>query len=172
MRTQTTYNKIVNFDEETKEITVLDYTFEHSEDFKGATGTSFEPVSEDSYKEAMQKESVIEHILECGIPMKFYSNKVQEYYSQDNEFDIDETLRENAAKRCLKAMKDNKEIENFTFDCSYRELWDTLRKELGLTEKEAYIFNCTGGGRCFDEDFQGNINPELSEVIRNAEKKN
>ena len=123
-------------------------------------------------KEAMQKDSVIENILDCEIPMKFYSNKVQECYTQDDEFNIDDNLRENAAKKCFKAMKDNKEIEDFTFDCSYRELWDDIRKELGLSKDEAQIFHCTGGGRCFDEDFQGNINPELSEVIRIAEKRN
>jgi len=171
-RQQTNYNKIVNFDKESNEITLLDYTFNHNDGFKGATGTKFEIVSKENYKESMKKESVIEHILDCGIPLKFYSNKVQDYYTQDNEFDIDDTLRETAARRCFKAMRDNKEIGDFTFNCSYRELWGYLREELSLSEDEAYIFNCTGGGRCFDEDFQGNINPELSEVIRIAEKKN
>jgi len=56
------------------------------------------------------------------------------------------------------------------FDTSYKELWDYMRQELNLNEEEAYIFNCTGGGRCFDKNFQGNINPELSKKIRNAEK--
>lgn len=39
MRTETKYNKIVNYDKDNKEVTVLDYTFKHSDDFKGATGT-------------------------------------------------------------------------------------------------------------------------------------
>ena len=45
MRTQTEYNKIVNYNEETKEITVLDYIFKN-DSFKGATGTRFEIISQ------------------------------------------------------------------------------------------------------------------------------
>lgn len=39
MKTETIYNKIVNYNQETKEITVLDYVFKHSDDFKGATAS-------------------------------------------------------------------------------------------------------------------------------------
>lgn len=35
----------------------------------------------------------------------------------------------------------------------------------------AFIFNCSGGGRCFVSDFQGNVNPELSKIIREYESK-
>jgi hypothetical protein len=57
------------------------------------------------------------------------------------------------------------------FDYSYCHLWDYLRTELNLNENQAYIFDCIGGGRCFDENFQGNVNPELSEIIREYEQK-
>lgn len=63
----------------------------------------------------------------------------------------------------------NDEVEGFVFDTSHNELWDYLREELNLSEDEAYIFNCIGGGRCFDKDFNGNINPELSILIREIE---
>lgn len=149
MKTETKYNKIVNYNQETKEITVLDDVFKYDDGFKGATGTTFEPISKTEYKERMKKDNVIESLIECNhLPEEFKRGGYNALY---------------------KAMKANDEVEDFMFDCSYREMWDYLRKELNLTKKEAYIFNCTGGGRCFDSDFQGNINPELSEIIREYE---
>ena len=111
---ETKYNKIVNFDEDTKEIIVLDGIFKYEDGFKGATGSKFEPVSRDEYE-------------------------------------------------------DRTDEDNFVFDTSYNELWEYLREELNLSEDEAYIFNCIGGGRCFGKDFNGNINPELSILIREIE---
>ena len=35
MKTQTEYNKIVNFDRDTKEITVLNYTFKYGDGMRG-----------------------------------------------------------------------------------------------------------------------------------------
>lgn len=151
MRTETKYNKIVNFDKETNEITMLDYIFNHNDGtFKGATGTKFEPVTKSEYKERMQKDNVIEYLVDSGI-------ELPEYYKR-GEFNS-----------LYKAMKQNNELESFIFDTSYNELWDKIRTELNLTKNEAYIFNCVGGGRCFDKDFEGNINTELSEIIRNIE---
>lgn len=55
------------------------------------------------------------------------------------------------------------------FDQSYSNLWPMLREAAGLDEEQAFIFECVGGGRCFDKDFQGNVNPELSAIIREFE---
>jgi len=148
------YNKVVNF--ENNEITVLDGVFNygdiHNEGkvFKGATGSKFEVVSKKQYKDIMSYKNVISRLSEVEIPEQFMDYK-------------------NPAKMCYKAMKANNEIEDFMFDLSYFELWDYLREELNLSLDQAYIFNCIGGGRCFEKDFQGNINPELSEVIREYE---
>lgn len=149
MKTETKYNKIVNYNQETKEITVLDYVFKHTDDFKGATGTKFEPISKAEYKERMKKDNVIERLIDCDY--------------------LPEEFKRGGYNALYKAMKENDEVEDFMFDCSYRDMWSYLRQELNLTEKEAYVFNCIGGGRCFDKDFQGNINPELSKVIREYE---
>ena len=70
-----------------------------------------------------------------------------------------------------KAMKENDEIESLIFDNSYKNMHDSIRKQIGLNQKDAFFFDCTGGGRCFKNDFQGNINPELSKIIRKFEKK-
>jgi len=150
MRTQTNYNKIVNFDKETNEITMLDYIFNHNDGFKGATGTKFEPITKSEYKERIQKDNVIEYLVDSGI-------------------ELPENYKRGGFNSLYKAMKQNNELESFIFDTSYSEYWDYLREELNLSKDEAYIFNCTGGGRCFDKDFEGNINPELSVLIREIE---
>jgi hypothetical protein len=54
-RKSITYNKIVNFDPDSKEITVLDDVFKYNDDFKGATGSNFVPVSKKVYKERTLK---------------------------------------------------------------------------------------------------------------------
>lgn len=148
MKTEQKFNKIVNFDKESNEITVLDVVFKYDDSFKGATGSKFLPVSKSEYKERTKKDNVIEQIIECGLP---------------------ENFQKTGALGCYKAMKQNNEIEQFCFDTSYSELWGYLRKELKLNKTDAFIFECIGGGRCFDKDFQGNVNPELSEIIREYE---
>ena len=149
-RQETKYNKIVNFDEDTKEITVLDGIFKYEDGFKGATGSKFEPVSRDEYEDRTDEDNFVEYLIDSGI-------------------DLPDNFKRSGFEGFAKAMIVNDEVENFVFDTSYNELWDYLREELNLSEDEAYIFNCIGGGRCFDKDFNGNINPELSILIREIE---
>lgn len=148
-RQETKYNKIVNFDKETNEITMLDYIFQHG-GFKGATGTKFEPITKSEYKERMQKDNVIEYLVDSGI-------------------ELPENYKRSGFNGLYKAMKQNNELESFIFDTSYSEMWDKIRTDLKLSKNDAFIFNCIGGGRCFDKDFEGNINPELSQIIREIE---
>lgn len=143
MRTQTDYNKIVNYNKETNEVTVLDYIFDdtlHGKPFKGATGTKFEPVNKDDVMEAIEPSNVLNYLAENQISLN-----------------------------CKFTELDEDDFINVMYDTSYKELWNYLREELSLDEEEAYIFTCTGGGRCFDKNFKGNINPELSKLIREIE---
>ena len=146
---QTNYNKVVNIDED-GEITVLDYTFIHSADFKGAIGNIFYPVSKKRYDEKTETDNVIEYLIDSGLELPGHFER-------------------GGYAALVDAMEANDEIEDFMFDTSYRELWDELRKVCKLTEDEAYIFECVGGGRCFDKDFQGNVNKPLSKIIRKFE---
>ncbi len=149
-RKQITYNKIVNYDKETGEITVLNYVFDDTLNggtFKGATGSKFEAISKEQYDEETEEENIIERIIDCGLS--------------------DENARYGA--QGIYDSMSSEEIREFAFDTSYSEMWDELREELNLTEDEAYIFNCIGGGRCFDKNFQGNVNTELSAIIREYE---
>ena len=150
MRTQIDYNKVVNFDKETGEIVVLNYIFNDNGGFKGATGSTFEAVSLSEYNERTDEDNVIEYLIDSGLelPKDYLRGGFQEMYE---------------------AMEASGEIEGFMFDTSHSELWDELREVCGLSEGEAYIFNCTGGGRCFDKDFTGNVNVELSQLIREIE---
>ena len=149
-RQETKYNKIVNFDEDTKEITVLDGIFKYEDGFKGATGSKFEPVSRDEYEDRTDEDNFVEYLIDSGI-------------------DLPDNFKRSGFEGLAKAMIANDEVKDFVFDTSYDELWEYLREELNLSEDEAYIFNCIGGGRCFDKDFNGNINPELSILIREIE---
>ena len=149
-RQETKYNKIVNFEEDTKEITVLDGIFKYEDGFKGATGSKFEPVSRDEYEDRTDEDNFVEYLIDSGI-------------------DLPDNFKRSGFEGLVKAMIANDEVKDFVFDTSYNELWEYLREELNLSEDEAYIFNCIGGGRCFDKDFNGNINPELSILIREIE---
>ena len=148
-RKEQVFNKVVNVAED-GEITVLNYIFDDGNGFKGATGYRFYPVTRGEYDEQTTEDSVIDRLIDsgCSLPKEHARRGWQSVYD---------------------AMEANGEIEDFIFDTSYRELWDDLRKECGLTEDTAHIFDCVGGGRCFDKDFQGNKNVELSELIRAAE---
>jgi len=151
MKNQVEYNKVVNFDEDTKEITVLDYIFNNG-DFKGATGSKFEAISREQYEETTEEENVIDYLIDSGI-------------------ELDDRFKRGGFQSMYNQMYENDELKDCMFDCSYSELWNYLREELGLSEDEAFIFNCIGGGRCFDSDFEGNVNPELSILIREVESK-
>jgi hypothetical protein len=149
-RKETHYNKIVNVSDD-GEITVLDYIFDHADGFKGATGTHFYPVSKERYFEAIEDENVIEYLMDSGMELN----------GDDKKYGF---------AGIVAGMADNEKGE-FMFDQSYMSLWKYLREELGLNEDEAYIFECTRGGRCFSPTYEGNYNKKLSALIRKAESK-
>lgn len=145
--------KVVNIDEETKEILMLDYLFDNGGGFKGATGTRFEPISEEQYHERISEDYIIDYIIDSGM----IGEKINKDYERDFAYIIYEKMSE----------QEKKEV---SFDFSYQEKWDELRK-FGFSEDEYPVFNCIGGGRCFDDKFKGNKNPELSAKIREYEAK-
>ncbi len=152
-RKQTMYNKVVNISKD-GEITVLDYIFYddmHGKPFNGATGSKFYPVSKEEHDNAIEDENMVEYLIDSGIEL-----------SPDQ--------KRNGFVGVVAGMSEREKAE-LMFDHSYMELWDYLREVCELDMEGAYIFNCVGGGRCFDAKFQGNVNPELSELIRKAESK-
>jgi len=148
MRQEITYNKVVNIAED-GEITVLQYVFNYSDGFKGATGNKFYPVSKSSYEESISAEMCIEYLINSGM-------------------DVPDEYKRTGFKGMVEQMSEN-DRATLIYDMSYDELWDILRESANLSKDDAYIFECTSGGRMFNKDFQGNVNLELSAIIREYE---
>lgn len=140
--------EVVNIDEESNEIWVLNDLFDHGNGFTGAIGSKFIPISKAEYKEMTSKKEVIQRIMDCYDTVTSY----------------------NRAEKIYKEMKQKCELTKFIFDLSYAELWDKLR-EYGFNKKEYPIFECISSGRMFDANFKGNVNTHLSEKIREYEKR-
>lgn|SRR5690625_734064 len=135
-------NKIVKVDG--NEITVLNESFEYADGFKGLTGTVFEIISKS----------------------EFY-NVLEPYLDNDTETLI--YLAENfgcLGREIIEGVDSSKEaLTELFFDTSYSDMWDYFREELNLSEDEAYIFNCIGGGRCFRADDKFTYNTELEKYL-------
>lgn len=124
------------------EIKVLDYSFVHSDDFKGLTGSIFVPISKKELKETISKKNVLDFLNDC----------------------IDGKTKKELVKM-YEELKANDELISFMFDLSYQnQVWDKLR-ELGYNEKEYPIFSCTGGGRCFKVGEKFNLRPDLEHLL-------
>ena len=154
MKEQTDYNKVVNIADD-GEITLLDYTFDHGDGFKGATGTMFYPVSLAQYEEQTTLEA-IEDRLEGAIPIE----DIPHAYTG---------TKKRPYKKWAQAIIDADEAGDLAFDQSDSHLWDYLRETCGHDDETAYIYECVGCGRMFNNTFEGNVNPELSAIIRDFE---
>jgi hypothetical protein len=151
-RKQTTYNKVVNV--KNNIVTVLNYIFYdtmHGKPFNGATGSEFQPISEEDYNKCvnMDEGEIAEHLIDAG-------------------FELPSQYKKGGFIEWAEEFKDDDKL-SLKYDLSYNEQWDDIREQAGLTEEEAFAFNCVGGGRCFDKAFKGNVNIELSALIRKAE---
>ena len=135
-------NKVVKVEGNT--IIVLDYAFEYEDGFKGLTGTMFEPISKERLNETIE-------------PYLNNDKEVLIYYAE-NFGDL--------SREMIEGVDSSEEglIELF-FDTSHQRLWDYLRVELNLSEEEAYIFNCIGGGRCFTAQDKFTHNKELEKYL-------
>lgn len=142
MRTAIKINKVVKVID--NEITVLDEAFDYGDGFKGLTGSVFEIISKDYFDETLEP--------------YLNDNKETLIYMAENFGDL--------SREIIEGVDSSEEgLTELFFDTSYRGLWDYLREELNLTEKEAYIFNCTGGGRCFNKDDKFTHNVELEKYL-------
>jgi hypothetical protein len=141
------FNKVVYYDGGV--LIVLNYVFKDNNGSKGAIGSIFYPVHIQVYKRRTTKKAVIQYLKDC--------------------FTEDEIKSKGGINKFYNSIKDNGTIEQTIFDIVDQELWDSIRNELNLNKEDAYIFDCIGNGRCFSKNFQGNINPKLSNIIRKYE---
>lgn len=142
MRTRKKINKVVKVVD--NEITVLDAAFEYADGFKGLTGTVFQAVSKSEF------DDILEPYLD--------NDKETLIYLAENFGELNREMIESVDSS-------EEALTDLFFDTSYSDMWDYLREELNLTEDEAYIFNCVGGGRCFRADDKFTHNTELEKYL-------
>lgn len=144
------FNKIINFDEDNKEITILADCFKYKDGMKGATYHTFEIVSEDDIQERIAD-------LE-GNDMELIK------YWIDNFGEVTKQMIDNIDSS-------REALIDLMFDQSYNnELGDYMRKELKLKGDKAVLFNCRGGGRIGKDKLKSNMNSDLLEVIKEYEQ--
>lgn len=150
MRKSTTYNKVVNYNREENEVTILEDIFEYYDNMKGATGTVYEIITKDKYTERLNE----------------YLNNpeaVADYWK-------DVTGENLSYKEVIAIANDEGEIRQVILGIDFKPAHlGEIRKELNLSEDNCYVITFVSAGRCFDKNFQGNVNAELSEIIRTAE---
>lgn len=117
---------------------ICDYVFRHGDGFKGATGIVLVPVSEARRDEETDPngdytkdrfEDCWRQAVQAGSTTKGLDAYVEEILSIDG----DEAV----------------------YDMSGYAYWDMIREAIPELTEEAYpVFECVGGGRCFDKDMK------------------
>ena len=148
MKHQKTFNKIVDIAED-NQITVLDYVFDHGDGFKGATGSNYYPVTENEIQDRISEYEDDDTELLC-------------YYAENFGELTPEMIRnvDSSRESLIELFFDNSIDSNLEHEKEIRKYFP---------EEDFPIIECVGGGRCFDKDFQGNKNKELSKIIREYE---
>lgn len=150
MRRKTTYNKLIG--KKDGAYYFLDDIFHYDDNFQGATATVLEPITKQEYEDAKS----IDSLKDRGYD-DLWKQAVQ---CDDTKLGLDEWLQE---------ILDDDGDEGI-WDLSGSNLWDQLR-EIGLTEEEYPVFECTGGGRLFSKDMVWDelYNEELWKKIQEVE---
>ena len=148
-RIDTKYYEIVAKDGE--DIIMLDYTFDHGDGFKGATGTLFSLVSKGEYEERTNRANIEDEykwLWQEAVQAGKYEGSYSDYVD--------------------KLMED---VDSLVFDKSYSHMHNKIRKVLGVSEEYYPMITCTGGGRIFKHknDYEIVYRPDLIEVISQFE---
>jgi hypothetical protein len=148
-RNETKYFKPVGIKDGS--IYFLDYTFNNG-DFKGATGTVFDPITQEEIDEYNDK------------------NFVKDIYKDSWVESVKSGHTEESLDDFVEDIIDHCDGEYPHQDCSYSHLWDEAHKYF---DDSVITFNCAGGGRCFDKEllnsFDKVIDPELIKIIKQYE---
>jgi hypothetical protein len=154
-RKQVDYNKPVGIKDGS--IYFLNYVFDHSDNFRGATGTVLDPITS-NYIKNITTEDWTE-----------YSRDLWKSAVETNS--TEDSLEDYAVK-----IKNESESYGQLFpghDDSYSQFHDEAKKHF---DYEIETFNCCGGGRCFNlellNSFDKVIDQDLIDLIKSYEKDN
>jgi len=177
MKKDKEYNKVIGYNKNTLEVFVCDYTFEHTPDFKGATGSILMPLSERQIEDYNDVDYVIERFEDCDIFANLEEtiiDELEEKFSEEN--DIDEwiekgdeegfyNLRTRYIEVNLELAMYNHKKELAETEINYCDgafpfhdngsahdvtVKDTEILEIAFVMK-IVDYECIGGGRCFDK---------------------
>ena len=154
-RQQVNYNKPVGIKDGS--IYFLNYVFDHSDNFRGATGIVLDPITTD-YINNISNEDWIEYSRDL------WKSAVETNSTEDSLEDFSEQI------------KTDSEIDGLKFpghDYSYFELHDEAKKHF---DSNVETFHCCGGGRCFNlellNSFDKVIDQDLIDLIKSYEAEN
>jgi hypothetical protein len=154
-RQQVNYNKPVGIKDGS--IYFLNYVFDHSDNFRGATGTVLDPITS-NYIENITTEDWTE-----------YSRDLWKSAVETNS--TEDSLEDYAVK-----IKNESESYGQLFpghDDSYSEFHKEAKKHFNSNVE---TFNCSGGGRCFNlellNSFDKVIDQDLIDLIKSYEAEN
>jgi len=149
MRKQTDYNEIIGMID--GEYYMLDYIFDDGKDFKGATGSVFSPVSPEEQEDLLDIDNIKDTFADC------WREAVSGGHTEDSLDDY------------CQSIIDNDGIDG-VIDTSYSNYWDKIR-QLDKKFTDDWVFNCTGGGRCFSKNmkFDKVFRQDLIDIINKYE---
>ena len=124
---ETKYNKLIG--KIGDEYYFLDHTFNHADNFKGAVGSTMQPLTEEEYNERVDNYFDVDNIRE------FWQQAVE---ADKTDMGLDEWIE----------FVRNTDGEENVIDRSYPNYGEQLKKLLG---EEVFEVECTGGGRCFEK---------------------
>lgn len=160
MKTETKYMQLVGKINE--KYYVLDYIFSYDEDdFKGATGYIFVPVTKEQQKEAMTREAVKE---------RFEDLWRDAVHSGATEQELDTYIDEIYYNISIDDMFDTSE---FSTGETIAQVYNSELPENILEDQKAEFCECVGAGRIFSHNmkFDKVYNQELLDEINKFEEK-
>lgn len=161
---ETHYNKILGIKNDT--LVVLEYTFEDSDNFKGAVGYIMNTLTQAEIDERksfdyadkyMWKEAVQNDYTELGFE-DWWQDLVDECEMSDELFPYDDNSFRYQTERLWEELSD--------------EDRQKLEEVLGVMGEDFVTFDCAGGGRCItseDDDWQVVLDEDLLNKCKELE---
>lgn len=162
---ETNYNQIIGVTDEG--IVVLERTFEHSKDFKGACGYIISPLTQEEIEIGRDSENLKEYWKEA-VAGGYTEDSFEDWVEQVN----DEYNNEDGRQYFY--MDDPSSREDM--DKAYNSLTDEQKAQLdkvfGAKGKDFVDWDCRQSGRCIPterKDYKLLLNPELLKVAKEFE---